>query len=424
MKKLIIPLLAFLVAACGNVQIPQSPALKFLERKSGLIAYIGIDGNVYVTDQGATSTTPLTDDITESTQNRIVYQLPTWSFDGSQVAFIRLEQTGSTSLTSNLLVANLDEDTVTKAYTSDTEFPFYIHWSPDNKTIGALSTTAQQQTLLLQSIPADGSERRVLDTGSPFYWSWSPDGSTMIVHKNGAAENALNQISFLKLGDELIEYVVDAAPASFQAPAWSPDGAFILLTTLSEDGKQQIALADSSGAIQRTIAEFDVNTSFAWAADSEQFAYIIGEEQMPNGALGPLHVANVNGGEEIVIDKQVYGYFWSPDGAELAYFIPGIVTSEDSSQQALFFELNILDIASGESRVIATYQPTDEFANLIPYIDQYHQSVTIWSPDSNNLVISFMNSQTGTPAIAIVPSSGVTEPRFLVEGSLGIWSWK
>lgn len=423
MKKPTILLLAFLVAACGSVQIPQSPALKLLERKSGLIAYVGNDGNMYVTDQAASSTTQLTDDVTEDTQN-IVYQLPTWSLDGSQVAFIRLEQTGSSSLTSNLFVANVDDDTLTKAYTSETEFPFYLYWSPDNKHIGALSTTAQQQTLLLQSIPADGGERQVLDTGSPFYWSWSPDGNTMIVHKNGAPENALNQLSFLKFGDELIEYVMDAPPASFQAPAWSPDGAFILLTTLSDDGKQQIALADPAGTEQRTIAEFDLNTAFAWAADSTQFAYIVGDEVMQTGVLGALHVANVNNDEEIVIDEKVYGFFWSPDGAELAYIVPYIASAEDSGQQALYFELNILDIASGESRTVASYQPSEPFANLIPYIDQYHQSLTIWSPDSNNLVISFVIPSSGVPAIAIVPSSGVTEPRFLAEGSLGIWSWK
>ncbi|MBL8061540.1 MAG: hypothetical protein JNK32_00855 [Anaerolineales bacterium] len=425
MKKLtIILLLAVLLAACapGGIQIPQSPVLKFLERKSGLIAYVGNDGNVYVTDQGATSTTQLTDDVTEATQGQIGYQLPAWSLDGSQVAFIRLEQNSSTSLISNLVVANIDDGTVTKVYTSETEYPFYIHWSPDNKHIGALSTTAQQQTLLLQSIPADGGERRVLDTGSPFYWSWSPDGSAMIVHKSDVTGNS-HQLSFLKLGDELIEYVLDVDPALFQAPAWSPSGEFILLPTLSEDGKQQLTLTDATGALQRVVADFDINTAFAWAADSEQFAYISGVEQMQTGAIGSLHVANVNDSEEIVVDNQVIGFFWSPDGDELAYLIPLVVTPEGSTGQVLLFELNILDVASGESSTVATFQPSEQFTNLIPYFDQYHQSITIWSPDSNNLVISFIG-QSGTPTIAIVPSSGVTEPRFLAEGSLGIWSWK
>ncbi|NOH04361.1 MAG: hypothetical protein HND47_21495 [Chloroflexi bacterium] len=422
MKKISLLVLAFLLAAC-NFQVPQSPALRFVERKSGLIAYIGNDGNVYVTDQGATSTTPLTEDVTEATQSRIAYQMPTWSPDGSRVAFVRLEQTGADSLAAELMVADTDGDTVASVYASETEYPFYINWSPDNENIGILSTTASQQTLALQSIPANGDARRVLDTGSPFYWSWSPDGRVMIVHKNGAATGTQSQLSFLKLDDEVTEFVMDELPASFQAPAWSPDGNFILLTTLSEDGDQQIVMADATGSVQKTIAEFEVNVSFAWAADGEQFAYILGNEQLQNGALGPLHVGDVFGSEEVIVEEDVVGFFWSPDGREIAYFQPLIVTPEDSTERIFYLELYVLDVASGESRLIATFQPTQQFFSLIPYNDQYHQSVTIWSPDSNNLVISFITRE-GIPAIAIVPSSGVTEPRFLAEGVFATWSWK
>ncbi|MCQ3936214.1 MAG: hypothetical protein DPW18_04100 [Chloroflexi bacterium] len=422
MKKTSLLVLAFLLAAC-NFQVPQSPALRFIERKSGLIAYIGNDGNVYVTDQGATSTTPLTEDVTEATRSQIAYQLPTWSPDGSRVAFVRLEQTGADSLSAELMVADTDGDTLASVYASETELPFYINWSPDNENIGILSTTASRQTLALQSIPASGEARRVLDTGSPFYWSWSPDGRAMIVHKNGAAAGTQSQLSFLKLDDEVTEFVMDEIPASFQAPAWSPDGSFILLTTLSENGSQQIVLADAAGSVQKTIAEFEVNASFAWAADGEQFAYILGNEQLQNGALGPLHVGDVFGSEEVIVDEDVAGFFWSPDGGEIAYFLPQVFTPEDSSEQVFYLEMYILDVASSESRLIATFQPTQQFFSLLPYMDQYHQSVTIWSPDSNNLVIAFIASG-GVPAIAIVPASGVTEPRLLAEGVFAAWSWK
>ncbi len=55
MKKLLVfALSALLLASClpKDVQIPQSPLLSTLERKSGLISYIGSDGNMYVSDQG------------------------------------------------------------------------------------------------------------------------------------------------------------------------------------------------------------------------------------------------------------------------------------------------------------------------------------------------------------------------------------
>ena len=425
MKKLFLLLVAAILVACapGEIKIPQSPALRILEKKSGSIAYIGSDGNVYITDQGATNTTPLTTDVTQESRSNIAYNHLAWSQDGSQVAFVRLEKNGANSFTSELMVANVNDDSVKSIYTSETEFPFYINWSPDNKNVGMLTTTITPQILALQSVPIDGGDQLMLDTGSPFYWSWAPDGNSIIVHKNGISEERMSQLSFLKIDPEVTEYVMDEVPASFQAPAWSPDGNFILLTTFTPEEQQQIVLADSQGVVQKEIAHLELNTSFAWAADSQQYAYIVGTRQMQSGALGPLHVGNINGSEETVIDENVVGYFWSPNGKMIAYLVPSAYTSEDSTEEIFYFELYILDIASGESRMIASFEPTDEFFTLIPYMDQYHQSMTIWSPDSNNLVISFITSD-GYPAIAVIPASGITEPRFLVEGVFAAWSWK
>ncbi|MFN8433208.1 MAG: hypothetical protein U0V18_04280 [Anaerolineales bacterium] len=425
MKKVFLLLLALILAACApqGVQVPQSPVLKFLEKKSGQIAYIGIDGNIYLTDQAATSTTQLTKDVTPETQGTIAYQLPTWSKTGDQVAFIRLEQTGANALTADILVANVDDETAHSVYSSQSEYPFYLYWAPDGKTLTALTTTATQGSMALQSIPLDGSEPRIIDTGSPFYWSWAPDGKTMLVHKNGGNPNAFNQLSFLKLDDPVSEFVMDVLPASFQAPAWSPDGTHILLTTLSAADKSQLVLADSTGEIQKTISEFDINTTFAWASDSKQFAYIKGTEQLTSGTIGSLHVGSVDNDEDIVVDEPIIAFFWSPDAIEVAYFIPTVTQAEGTTDPLVYLDLYILDIASKESRKIATFQPTEGFLSMLPYMDQYHQSTTIWSPDSNNIVISFIDPN-GNSGIAIIPSSGVTEPRLLVDGLYASWSWK
>lgn len=425
MKKSTLILLAVLLAACApqGVQVPQSPVLKFLEKKSGLIAYIGNDGNMYITDQAAARSTPLTKDVTPETQKSIAYQLPTWAQAGDQLAFIRLEQKGANDLTADIFVANVDDETAHSVYTSKNEFPFYLYWSPDGQTVTALTTTAERQTLALQSISVKDGKTRVIDTGSPLYWSWAPDGSTMIVHKNAGNPNVPNQISFLKLDNDVTEFVMDTVPASFQAPAWSPDGAHILLTSLSKTDKPQLILADSTGVVQKTITEFKLNTSFAWAADSKQFAYIDGAKQLDSGSIGPLHVSSIENDEDIVIDESVIAFFWSPDAIEVAYIIPFVSESDTSSNPLVYLELHILDIASRENRLVATFQPTDAFLSMMPFIDQYHQSVTIWSPDSNNLVISFIDTN-GNSGIAVIPSSGITEPRLLVEGTFASWSWK
>jgi hypothetical protein len=137
--------------------------------------------------------------------------------------------------------------------------------------------------------------------------------------------------------------------------------------------------------------------------------------------------------EEIVKEGNIIAFFWSPSGEELAYFIllrsqaEGNSSGESggSTQAAPQYALNlqVLDVTSGESRDLYTYPPTQQFLSILPYFDQYHQSITIWSPDNNNLVLSFLG-QSGNPGIAVVAASGKLEPRFLADGLLGFWSWE
>lgn len=424
-------LIAIFLTAClpNGVRVPQSPLLSVLERKSGLIAYIGVDGNIYVTDQGVSNTTQLTKDAKPARNNSasaIVYQAPTWSLDGSQLGFVRLEQNDS-KVTSELFIANIDDETVKSVYTSEGAHPFYLYWSPDNLNLSFLSSTPMQQTMMLQSVSADGRQQLVLDSGSPFYWSWAPDGKTMIVHRGTGDPSIPSRLSFIKTDTEVNEYSIDKIPAAFQAPAWSPNGEFILLAQMNDNTKE-IILADSTGKPIKTVDTFTLNSAFGWSFDNEQFAYIIGKEQMNAGTIGALHVRDVNSDKEIVIDQNVVAFFWSPDGESLAYFVPFVATPESESGQSdapqvINLQLNMLDIGTGESKALFTFQPTQEFFSIMPYFDQYNQSTTIWSPDSNNLLLSFIDTQ-GEPGIAVVASSGNLEPRFIASGVFAVWSWK
>jgi Tol biopolymer transport system component len=409
--------------------VPQSPFLKTLERKSGLIAYIGLDGNIFVSDQAGGNLRQLTDDanLPENQSNIYrLYQYPTWSQDGNQLAFVGTSSQG-TGIRSELLVANMNDEKVNEVYASESEHPFYLYWSPDNVNVSLLSTSISGQSLILQNVPSDGGERTIIDTGLPYYWSWAPDGSTMIVHTGGPNSTSPPHLSFLRMDSDILEDGLDSTPASFQAPAWSPDGSHILLSRVNDQGKNEISLTDGNGNFEKAIGTFDINTAFAWSPDSTRVAYIAGTQQLNAGTIGSLYIVDIETLEEVVKDEDVYGFFWSPNGEKIAYFRP-ILTNQaaDGSQtsaQRLLLQLSMLDVATGESRDLFTYQPSEQFARILPYFDQYHQSATIWSPDNNNLVLSFLDSQ-GNAGIAIVAASGQLEPRLLAEGYLGIWSWK
>ena len=438
MKKILTFLVsALLVASClpRDMQVPQSPLLSTLERKSGLISYIGTDGNIYVSDQGGGNLKQLTEDavIPENQGDPVLYyQYPTWSRNGSQLAFMGISADGEQAK-SKLMVANMDDDSVNEVYTSESEHPIYLNWSPDNANLSFISTTVSGQNMILQSVPSTGGERTILDTGSPYYWSWAPDGSAMIVHAGGATTSSPEHLAFLNVDLEtttVSEYGLDSTPASFQAPAWSPDGSRIAMARVTEE-KNEVIVTDAAGQNPQTIGTFTEKTAFAWSGDGTRFAYIDGEQALSAGTIGPLHVVDMETSEEMVREGNIIAFFWSPSGEELAYFTllqaqaEGSGESGGSTQAAAQYVLNlqVLDVTSGESRELFTYRPTQQFLSLLPYFDQYHQSVTIWSPDNNNLVLSFLG-QSGTPGIAVVAASGKLEPRLLAQGFLAFWSWE
>jgi Tol biopolymer transport system component len=429
MKRLLVfTLLASLLAAClpQDTQIPQSPLLPLLERKSGLIAYIGIDGNMYVSDQAGGGLAQLTDDAVVSQSQGIVryYQFPSWSKDGSQVAYVGLQTEGQVTETT-LFVHNLDEETTAQVYASQTEYPFYLNWSPDNASVGFITTTARQNSIIFKTAPAAGGEGTVLDAGSPYYWSWAPDGSVLVAHSGSDESSFPAHLAFLRVDTGVTEYALDFRPASFQAPAWSPDGSRIALTRLAKD-ENQVIVTDGSGANPEVIGTFAAKTAFAWSFDGTKLAYLAADQALSEGTVGALHVHDLETSEETVLDANVAGFFWSPNGREIAYFIILPIPPEEGSENPATqyaLQLNILDVASGASREVTAFLPTEQFLNILPYFDQYHQSATIWSPDNNNLVISFLAND-GTPAIAIVPSSGTLEPRLLAPGYIAFWSWE
>jgi len=436
MKKITSLLLTvILLTSClpGNRQVPQSPLLPFLERKSGLIAYIGVDWNIYTADQAGQNIIAYTDNASvseDATQPYRYYVYPAWSPDGASLGFVGISGQGTESM-SELYIANVDEETSTKVFTSGTQHPFYLHWSPDNTNLGFLTTTSDGQSMILQSVSNESNAATIIDSGVPYYWSWAPDGKTMIIHTGSAEASTPERLSFLQVDADIIESQLDEPPASFQAPAWSPDGQHILLTRVNEDGEKEIVITNGQGEFEKVLGTFALNTAFAWSSDNNTVAYIEGKEAIGAGALGTMRVMDVETSEELFTDENVFAFFWSPSGEQIAYFVPMLSNAEaqegqsDSTtqeqQQQLLLQLKVVDVNSGESRELYTFRPTQQFAAILPYFDQYHQSATIWSPDDNNLVLSFLTSD-GAPGIAVAAASGQLEPRILAQGYLAFWS--
>lgn len=429
---------ALVLSAClpKGMRVPQSPLLSALERKSGLIAYVGADGNIYTIDQGGGHQMALTDDATTEGEELLTYVFPTWSPDGGRVAFVGYKgKAGEGISEASLFVAREDGSEKVQAFTSADNRPVYLYWSPDGEHVSFLATTPGSASLVLDVVPATGGDALTLDSGQPYFWSWSPDGKSVFVHVGGAKDARSDaRLARLLFGDTIDQNVTEEAlehrPVQFQSPEFSPDGSMLLFAAENDGGTPALMLADAAGNVQRVVTTFDGSVAFAWSPDGERIAYIASDTQTV-GTLGKLTIADAHGTSDPIVieDEPVLAFYWAPDGEQLAYFVPSVIqptpepgqSSAGTDSAVIRLALFVTDATTGDSRPVAGFVPTNEFLNVLPYFDQYHRSTTLWSPDSQNLVLSAYRGD-GTPGIWVAAASGNLEPRFLTEGVLGFWS--
>lgn len=430
---------ALVLAACapGGQTLPQDPLLRSLERKSGLIVYLGADGNIYTIDQGGGNKKAVTTDGGTADGQVQIYQFPTWSPDGSRLAFAKLNRASGGAIESaSLLTAAPDGSALVETFTSEQDLPIFLYWSPDSEYISFISTTASGAgALKLQLAQAGGGGSQLLDVGTPYFWNWAPDGKSLLAHVGGpSSTQSPPRLSFLNLGDEVIEEVLQLSPATFQAPAWSPDGRQLLLAAETDDGAEALMVTDSHGAMDKVLTQPEGRIAFGWSPDGRRIAYIQADPEIAV-TIGTLTVLDPDDPASAKTTEQesVVAFFWSPDSRMLAYFVLGFYTPEPEAgqtqqpQPVLLLQLYVMDVESGDSHEVTTFRPGDSFTNLLPYFDQYQHAVTIWSPDSKNLVLAgtLTSSETGARAgVWVVAASGNLEPRYLDGGELAFWSWK
>jgi Tol biopolymer transport system component len=430
-------LFALALSAClpEGVRVPQSPLSALLERKSGLIAYLSSDGNIYTIDQGGQHKTSVTSDAFVDENNFMFYGLPTWSPDSQSLAFASYSgKRGENPSSMSLFTAHKDGTQLQEALKSDSPLIFYL-WSPDSRRLGLISSTANNS--LAFEVVSPSGDRELVDAGAPFYWSWAPDGHAILAHAGGASPAPDARLSLLQLDPTVSEQAFALPPSEFRAPAFSPNGRQVLVASpAATEGKSALFVTDAAGGNPQTLAEYDSNESiaFVWSPDGSRVAYVLADSALP-GATGHLVVVDPAGKQKPVeVDgTDVYAFFWSPDSKSLAYFsraqlagptpTPDASASSSSTNDPLILSLRVVDARSGKSHSVAAFPPSERFLAVIPYFDQYNPSLTIWSPDSKNLVVSAYGND-GNPGIWVVEASGHLDPRHIAEGWMGFWSWK
>jgi Tol biopolymer transport system component len=425
-----------LTIACGlssrlveQVQAAPTPVIT-----NGLIAYTDIDGNIYTIDHKGENRKALTQDASLSPgqgETFRQYMYPTWAPDGIHLAFIEFSLSQESGPHSRLLSVNTVNLESIETFASDEFFPFYLYWSPDSQKISFLGNATTQGDLALHLAFTDASQNQVVDMGQPYYWDWSPDGKEIISHTGGSIESDPEaKLAFIAMQDPYLSQNLDLHPSFFQAPDWSPAGDAIALSVQTEN-KGTLMLLEKSGGERHTIAEFDGPVTFAFSPDGKQLAYSVNSEARADQGYQDLYVVQLSQPEEkkLLTTNIILGFFWSPDSDYMALFTPsdagsGIELTGFMQQgpHGIKFDLGVIDLVNSESRHLIAFTPTESFLNIFPFYDQYQRSITIWSPDSREIVIAGSENQEN-PGIYVINALEGGYAR-IATGELAFWSWK
>ena len=292
------------------------------------------------------------------------FHQPTWSPDGSLLAWSRATNDGFSVVVSS--------NTGGPATPYETPFGvFYMQWRPDSRAIALLGASEPGQ-VGLAILDLDSRTVTALNSSTSYYFHWSPDGDELITHLGGTRLEQLDPST----GDTSVLETLDPVNSVFQAAAWTPDGRSILYVRPAPPdiagARDELVTHDLGTGKIDVLAEGNGFFNFAISPDGESVAYSIRNLE----GLTFMGIVDLAGGSTERIDAPfTVAWQWSPDSRKILLLGAG----QDAMTLGVY-----------ESGNITRYQdmiPTTTFVqNYLFFWSQYDLSHSLWAPDSSAFV--------------------------------------
>ncbi|HVS58520.1 MAG TPA: hypothetical protein VHD60_02145 [Candidatus Saccharimonadales bacterium] len=191
-------------------------------------------------------------------------EFPTWSPDGTKVAFNETLPDDNTYLA----VVNADGSNLHSLAVSVGGIP--ASWSPDGTKLAFTAWSADGSTVQIAIIDSTGSNENILAGDGNDWWSpsWSPDGTKLAIttdnYNDGNATTQFSTISTVNADGtgkvDLYTSNSDSGESEWN-PVWSPDGSTIAFSYTNADGVAQILTVPAGGGDTTTL--YDLGSASA-----------------------------------------------------------------------------------------------------------------------------------------------------------------
>jgi Tol biopolymer transport system component len=383
-------------AASPEPESPEPTVPSEVKALEGRLAVLDEGGNLVTMDPDGSKEVVLA----EVDPGLSQVQQPSWSRDGSRLAWVHLEVNEAGALSVSVATSTGKGTKATEARTLVT--PFYLAWDPTSSRIAYLGSP-QPDTIELGILEVAGrSSGAPLDTGRPFYLSWGPQGDELLVHVGD------HRLERLDLEGKLT--TVADRPGAFTAPVWTTDGRSFVYAS-SQAGEQQLVVQDADAGDGHTVVPFGGLITFVVSPDGRRIAF----QPFEAGKAMPLTVVDVASGETTqVTDETVGAFFWSPDGERLLYL------DLDAADGRVWYRWGVWNQKRSfrTTRFLPSQVMIEQY---FPFFEQYAQSMSLWSPDGSAFAYAGMNED-GEAGIWIQSARSDRAPVLVSDGTFVAWS--